>query len=228
MTEENKAATEEKVVTPAAVVEESKPKKDDKRKEREQLSRRRKGKGRRDRRAREPKEFEESIIAIDRVTRVVKGGRRMRFRVSVVIGDKKGRVGFGIGKSIEVMTGVQKAIAQAKKNLITVPTHFDTIPHPVEAHFKATKVMLFPAPAGKGIIAGGPVRKILELAGVRDVLSKVHGSRNSINITYATLKAIGMLETTPPPGSKKTVEDKTEQKTTEKVEKPEVETNPSA
>ncbi|MCB9809832.1 30S ribosomal protein S5 [Candidatus Peribacteria bacterium] len=167
--------------------------------DREGLSRRRRNrKGKRQ--EREEKEFEESILQIDRVTRVVKGGRRMRFRVSVVIGDKKGRVGFGIGKANEVMEGVQKAVSQAKKQLIRVPIYFDTLPHEVTASFKATKVTLFPAPAGKGLIAGGAVRKILELAGVRDVLSKVHGSRNSLNMAYATLQAIQMLEDKLPPG----------------------------
>jgi len=124
------------------------------------------GRGRRDRKPREAKEFEESIIQIDRVTRVTKGGRQLRFRVSVVIGDQKGRVGYGIGKSAEVMSGVQKAIAEAKRNMVTVPIFEDTIPHAVSYKFKASKVFLLPAPEGKGVIAGGAVRKVLELAGI--------------------------------------------------------------
>ncbi len=145
-------------------------------------------------RKREPKEFEESIINIDRVTRVTKGGRQMRFRVSVVIGNKKGKVGFGIGKSSEVMIGVQKAVANAKKNLITVPIFEDSLPHEIVGKFKASTILLFPAPEGKGVIAGGAVRKVLELAGVKNVLSKMHGSRNGINSTYATINALGALQ----------------------------------
>ncbi len=147
---------------------------------------------------REAKEFEEAILQIDRVTRVVAGGRRLRFRVSVVIGDQKGRVGFGIGKSGEVMIGIQKAVSHAKRNLITVPIFQDTIPHPVSAKFNATEVFILPAPAGKGIIAGGAVRKILELAGVHDVLSKIHHSRNRINAAYATMEALKKLQNREP------------------------------
>jgi len=139
---------------------------------------------------REPKEFEEAVLQIDRVTRVVKGGRRLRFRVSVVIGDQKGRVGFGIGKAAEVMIGIQKAVAKAKKSLIKIPIVKGTIPHPINESYKASRVLLFPAPAGKGVIAGGAVRRILELVGIKDVLSKVHGSRNKINIARATMNAL--------------------------------------
>lgn len=165
------------------------------------------GKRRRQRPAREPKEFEESIIQIDRVTRVTKGGRQLRFRVSVVIGDKKGRVGFGIGKSGEVMVGVQKAIATAKKNLVRVPIFEDSIPHLSVAKFKATKVTLLPAPEGKGVIAGSSVRKILELSGVKNVLSKLHGSRNRINAAYATMDALKALESKAPHKPKTKKED---------------------
>lgn len=150
--------------------------------------------GKRGFRKREPKEFEESIINIDRVTRVTKGGRQMRFRVSIVIGNKKGKVGFGIGKSSEVMLGVQKAVANAKKNLITVPIFEDSLPHEIIGKFKASTILLFPAPEGKGVIAGGAVRKVLELAGIKNVLSKMHGSRNGINSTYATMNALSSLQ----------------------------------
>ncbi len=156
------------------------------------------GKGRRGRKPREPKEFEESIIQIDRVTRVTKGGRQLRFRVSVVIGDQKGRVGYGIGKSSEVMSGVQKAIAEAKRNIITVPIFEDTIPHAVNYKFKASKVFLLPAPEGKGVIAGGAVRKVLELAGIKNVLSKMHCSRNKLNSVYATMECLKSLQNRPP------------------------------
>ena len=154
--------------------------------------------GRRNDRRKEPKEFEESIIQIDRVTRVTKGGRQMRFRVSVVIGDGKGRVGFGIGKSGEVMVGVQKAVAVAKKNLINVPIFEDSIPHQIIGRFKSSQVLLFPAPEGKGVIAGGAVRKIMELAGGKNVLSKMHGSRNRVNAAKATMAALQGLKNTAP------------------------------
>ncbi len=177
----------------------------------------RKGRRRNTRRKREPKEFEESIINIDRVTRVTKGGRQMRFRVSVVIGNKKGKVGFGIGKSSEVMLGVSKAVAKAKNNLITVPIFEDSLPHEIVGKFKASTVLLFPAPEGKGIIAGGAVRKILELAGIKNVLSKMHGSRNRINTTYATINALASMQNRAPI-KKKDVEGDKEEKV-EKVEK---------
>ena len=154
------------------------------------------GRGRRERNSspREAKEFEEAILQIDRVTRVVKGGRRLRFRVSVVIGDARGgRVGFGIGKASEVMIGIQKAVAEAKKHLIQVPTVKGTLPHEVSESYKASRVLLFPARVGTGVIAGGAVRRILELAGVKDVLSKTHGSRNKLNVAVATMNALGRL-----------------------------------
>jgi len=150
--------------------------------------------GRRDRSRKEPKEFEEAILRISRVTRVVKGGRRMRFQITVVIGDKKGRVGLGIGKSGEVIEGIKKAVTQAKKNLVHVSMLDGSVPHRVDAKFKASKVFLLPAPKGKGIIAGGAVRKILELAGYKDVLSKAHGSRNALNLAYATFDALSQLK----------------------------------
>lgn len=149
--------------------------------------------GRRNDRKKEPKEFEESILRIARVTRVVKGGRRMRFQVTVIIGDKKGRVGMGVGKSGEVLGGIQKAISEAKKNLVRVSIIDGTIAHEISAKFKASKVFLLPAPEGKGLIAGGAVRKILELAGVRNVLSKAHGSRNGLNLARATFAALADL-----------------------------------
>jgi small subunit ribosomal protein S5 len=182
----------------------------------------RRSRARNDRR-REPKEFEESIVHIARVTRVTKGGRQMRFRVSVVIGDKKGRIGFGIGKSGEVMLGVQKAVSVAKKNLVRVPIFQDTIPHTVVAKYKATKLTLMPAPEGKGVIAGGPIRRILELAGIKNALSKIHGSRNSVNVTRAAFEALAGLANQAPYKPKSEVENQTEEapKSTEKIEKSE-------
>jgi small subunit ribosomal protein S5 len=172
--------------------------------------------GNRNRTSREPKEFEEAILQIDRVTRVVAGGRRLRFRVSVVIGDGKGRVGFGIGKASEVMLGVGKAAAQAKRNCIKVPIFDGTIPHEITSTFKSSQVLLFPAPEGKGVIAGGAVRKILELAGVKDVLSKVHGSRNKINVARATIDALTKLYTRAP--HRKRIKDKEREDVSQKEE----------
>ena len=142
-------------------------------------------------------EFEEEVIQIDRVTRVVKGGRRLRFRATVVIGNKKGKVGVGIGKSVEVQGAIKKAIAQAKKSLIEVPIIEDTIPHEVGVKFKSAKLMIMPACPGTGIIAGGPLRKILELAGVKNVMSKVFGCKNRLSNSQAAIKALSELRMFP-------------------------------
>ncbi len=145
----------------------------------------------------EPKEFDEEVIQLDRVTRVVKGGRRMRFRATVVIGNRKGKVGVGIGKSVEVQGAIKKAIAQAKKTLIEVPIFGQTIPHKVQVKFKSAKLMVMPACPGTGIIAGGPLRKILELAGVKDVLSKAIGCKNRLSNSQAAIMALSQLKTFP-------------------------------
>lgn len=188
--------------------------------------RKRGGRRRFSRKTREPKEFEESILQVRRVTRVTKGGRQLRFSVSVVIGDQKGRVGFGNGKSSEVMTGVQKAISMAKKNLVTVPIFEDSIPHEVVSKFKSSQVYLFPAPEGKGVIAGSSVRKILELAGIKNVLSKIHGSRNKINAAYATIQALKDLQNRAPKKNKKEAEGVAEKE--EKAEAPKKKAAPKA
>lgn len=207
------APATEDAVTPTAESATDKPASDDKGVKKDEGDDRRNrrggggGRGRRDRKPREPKEFEESIIQIDRVTRVTKGGRQLRFRVSVVIGDQKGRVGFGIGKSAEVMSGVQKAIACAKRNLVTVPIFEDTIPHAVSYKFKASKVFLLPAQEGKGVIAGGAVRKVLELSGIKNVLSKMHGSRNKLNSVYATMECLKALQNRAPISNKEAAEE---------------------
>ncbi len=146
---------------------------------------------------REPKEFNEEVIQVDRVTRVVKGGRRLRFRATVVIGDRKGKVGYGIGKSTEVQMAIQKAVSKAKKDLIRVPLYKGSIPHSIQRKFKAAIVFLKPAGEGTGIIAGGAVRKMLDLAGVRNVLSKSLGSNNRLNTTKATFAALRGLRTRP-------------------------------
>jgi small subunit ribosomal protein S5 len=141
----------------------------------------------------EKKEFAEEVIQIDRVTRVVKGGRRLRFRATVVIGDKKGRVGVGVGKSTEVAGAIKKAIAKAKSGLIRVPLYKTTIPHDIKIKFKASRILLMPASEGTGIIAGGAVRKVVELAGIKNILSKSFGTNNKLSNTKATYKALGLL-----------------------------------
>lgn len=145
----------------------------------------------------EPQEFEEEVIEIARVTRVVKGGRRLRFRATVVIGDKKGRVGMGIGKSVEVQKAIRKAVTKAKKELFVIPLNKTTIPHETKVKFKSSRVMMRPASAGTGIIAGGPARKVIELSGIKDILSKSFGSNNPVNCTKAALKALKGLQPLP-------------------------------
>ncbi len=151
-----------------------------------------KGKSPRDR---EPKEFEEEVLQIARVTRVVKGGRRMRFRILVAIGDKKGRVAIGIGKAAEVVNGIKKAITQAKKALMNVPINKNgSIPHDVNVKYKASKIMLMPALPGTGIIAGGSLRKILMLAGYKNVFGKRFGSNNRMVTAQAAMLALKQLK----------------------------------
>ena len=144
---------------------------------------------------REPKEFEERVVTINRVTKVVKGGRPFRFAALVVIGDKKGRVGFGTGKANEVPDAIKKAIEDAKKNLITIPIVGTTIPHTATGNFGAGSVLIRPATEGTGVIAGGPIRAVLELAGVNDILTKCLGSRTPINMVRATVAALKSLKT---------------------------------
>lgn len=143
------------------------------------------------------KEFEEKVIAIDRVVRVVKGGRRFRFRATVVIGDGKGRVGVGIGKGGEVITSIAKAVSRAKTQMITVPLVGGTIPHEIEVKFSGAQVMMKPASAGTGVIAGGAVRNVVEVAGIHDLLTKSLGSSNKVNNAYATIVALSQLKPLP-------------------------------
>jgi small subunit ribosomal protein S5 len=150
---------------------------------------------RKERKEIEQPEFEERVVTINRVTKVVKGGRRFRFAALVVIGDKKGNVGFGTGKSQEVPEAIKKAIENAKKNMITVATVKTTIPHPVTGVYGAGRVVLRPASEGTGVIAGGPVRAVVELAGITDILSKSLGSATPINVVRATIEGLKSLET---------------------------------
>ena len=146
------------------------------------------------RRQREPGEFAETTLSIDRVTRVVKGGRRMRFRAIVVIGNRKGKVGLGTGKATEVQAAVKKAISAAKRAVIRIPLKNGSIPHAVEMKFKAARILIMPARQGTGIIAGGALRVILDHAGVKDCLSKRFGSRNKLVNAQATMIALQMLK----------------------------------
>lgn len=141
------------------------------------------------------KEFEERVVTINHITKVVKGGRRYRFSAVVVVGDGKGRVGLGTGKAIEVPDAIKKAVEDAKKHLITVPVINTTIPHEITGIYGAGRVFLKPAPAGTGIIAGGPVRNVVELAGIQNIYSKSQGSSTPINIVRATFEGLKQLRT---------------------------------
>lgn len=147
------------------------------------------------RREREQREFDQKILDLSRVTRVTAGGKRMRFRATLVIGDKKGRVGVGVAKGADVAMSVEKAYRQAKRNVFTIPLKEGTFPHAVSAKYRAAVVLLKPAPAGTGLKAGGAVRVVLEMAGVPNAVSKIMGSGNKLNIARATLVGLRQLKT---------------------------------
>ncbi|OGD82900.1 30S ribosomal protein S5 [Candidatus Curtissbacteria bacterium RIFCSPLOWO2_01_FULL_39_62] len=141
----------------------------------------------------EAKEFEEKVVRVNRVSKKTKGGNRIGFSVIVVVGDRKGRVGVGLGKARDVASAIRKGISLAKKRLVDVPIVNGTIPHDIYVKRGAAKVLLKPAPEGSGVIAGGAVRVVVEAAGIRNISSKVLGTRNPASNIYATLDALGSL-----------------------------------
>lgn len=138
-------------------------------------------------------QWQEQVISVDRVARVVKGGRRFRFRTLVAVGDGKTKVGIGVAKGADVQASVTKAVAVAKRNLVTFPITKGSIPHQITARYGGARVMLKPAAPGSGVIAGGVVRSVLDVTGIQNILSKSLGSNNKINNAYATVQALGLL-----------------------------------
>jgi len=137
-----------------------------------------------------PKEFEETVVQINRISKKTKGGNQIRFSALVVVGDRKGKVGVGIAKATDVRNAIRKSVEAAKRKMIVVPLAGTTIPYSVNEKFSAAKILLKPAPPGSGIIAGGPMRVVLEAAGIRDAVGKILGTKNKISNVYATLKAL--------------------------------------
>lgn len=137
-----------------------------------------------------PKEFEETVVQINRISKKTKGGNQIRFSALMVVGDRKGKVGVGISKAADVRSAIRKAIEAAKRRMIVVPLKGTTIPYSVTEKFSAARILLKPAPPGSGIIAGGPMRVVLEAAGIRDAVGKILGTKNKISNVYATLKAL--------------------------------------
>jgi len=141
-----------------------------------------------------PSEFDEKVIQVNRVSKKTKGGNRISFSVLVVVGDKKGRVGVGLGKAPDVLSSIKKGARKAKKRLIRVPMKGTTIPFPIKIKKGAAKVLLKPAPPGSGVIAGGAVRVVVEAAGIRDISSKILGSENQASNVYATFAALNQIK----------------------------------
>ncbi len=171
----------------------------------------------------EEKEFDQRIIDLARVTRVMAGGKRMRFRACVVLGDHKGRLGFGLGKGADVALAVQKAATRARRDLVVVPIENDTIPHELRMKYKAARLLLKPAPKGTGIMAGGAVRLALELSGIGNIVVKVYGSKNKINniaALFAALKRLSeSLAKRPRPVRRTAAKEDVKESTTEESEK---------
>jgi small subunit ribosomal protein S5 len=182
--------------------------------------------GRRPEVAPEEKQFDERVVHIDRVARVVKGGRRFRFRALVVVGDRKHRVGVGTAKGADVTAAVTKATEVAKKHFVTIPVYKGTIPHEVEAKVSGARILIKPASPGTGLIAGGTVRVVLEVAGISNVLSKSLGSTNKTNAAYATIAALQLIA--PAKTWVTRTHGKKNEKPAAKVEKPAKEEKPEA
>lgn len=142
----------------------------------------------------EPKEFDEKVIQISRVSKKTKGGNKVGFSVLMVVGDKKGKVGVGLGKASDVLGAIKKGVKKAKKKMISIPLDGTTVPFPIEVKKGAGVVMLKPAPKGSGVIAGGPVRAVVEAAGIRDISSKILGSENQASSVYATFEALTQIK----------------------------------
>ena len=140
-------------------------------------------------------EFKDKLVSVNRVTKVVKGGRNFRFAALVVVGDENGRVGCGLGKATEIPEAIRKAVEDAKKHLVTVARLNSTIPHEATGYFGTGKVVLLPAPEGTGVIAGGPARAVLELCGIKDIRTKSYGTNNPINMVKATIQGLAQLRT---------------------------------
>ena len=138
-------------------------------------------------------EFKEKLVAVNRVSKTVKGGRNMRFSALMVVGDEKGRVGCGMGKAVEIPEAIRKGTEDAKKQMINVPLDNGTIPHEVVGVFGTAKVKMMPAPEGTGVIAGGPVRDVLEACGIKNIVTKSIGSNNKINVVRATLEGLSQM-----------------------------------
>ena len=138
-------------------------------------------------------EFKEKLVAVNRVSKTVKGGRNMRFSALMVVGDENGRVGCGMGKAVEIPEAIRKGTEDAKKNMVTVPLNGTTIPHEVVGIFGTARVKMLPAPEGTGVIAGGPVRDVLEACGIKNIVTKSIGSNNKINVVRATLEGLKQM-----------------------------------
>ncbi|PWU23132.1 30S ribosomal protein S5 [Candidatus Cerribacteria bacterium 'Amazon FNV 2010 28 9'] len=141
----------------------------------------------------EPKEFDEKVVQVSRVSKKTKGGNNMGFSVVMVVGDKKGRVGVGLGKGKDVLSAIKKGVKKAKRHLITVPMNGTTIPFPIELKLGSARIMLKPAPKGSGVIAGGPIRSVVDAAGIRDISSKIKGTANQASNVYATFEALKQI-----------------------------------
>ena len=148
------------------------------------------GRDKRTRTKKEKPEYEQKLLDLARVTRVVKGGRRFRFRATLVIGNRKGKVGVGVGKGADVTDAIKKAFDDGKKNMINVDVNKNTIPHDMFIKSGSAKIMLKPAPEGRGIVAGGAVRAVVDLAGIKDIVSKSLGTANKLNVARATIEAL--------------------------------------